>query len=249
MGGQLWRYDFNKTSTGDLAKGGVIADFGTTANPRKFFYKPDLALIKHPHGNFLSVSIGSGNRANPLSDSTNDRFYMVKQRDILSAPAEYGIKDDISGNYRPITELDLHDATNNDVQGTDLTAANDAQQELLTEEGWYIKLQEPGEKVLAHSLTINEGVNFSTYLPNAVDSTNPCSPALGKSRLYRVQAFDATPTKGTSRFTTNSGGGLPPPASLFFSENGEIYIQQGTRTVDSTDLDRVIRTHWAEQTE
>jgi len=174
---------------------------------------------------------------------------MVKQHDILRAPAEYGVEDDTTGDYRPITEADMHDATNNDVQSTDVTDANNALQELRTAQGWYIKLQEPGEKVLAHSLTINGGINFSTYLPGADDSTDPCSPALGKSRLYRVQAFDAIPTKGTSRFTTNSGGGLPPPANLFFSENGEIYIQQGTRTVDATDLDRVIRTHWAEQSE
>jgi len=249
MGGQLWRYDFNRTSVGDLAKGGVIADFGTAVNPRKFFYKPDLALIKHPDGDFLSVSIGSGNRAHPLGESTNDRFYMVKQYDIIGAPDEYGIKEANSNDYRPIEEADLHDATPNDVQSTDLTTANDALEELRTAPGWFIKLEQPGEKVLAHSLTINEGINFSTYLPNAVDTTNPCSPALGKSRLYRVQAFDAVPTKGTSRYTTNSGGGLPSPASLFFSDNGEIYIQQGTRTVDATNLSRVIRTHWAEQTE
>jgi len=258
MGGQVWRFDVDgdATNTSTMFKGGVIASLADDSNNgfRKFFYQPDIAMIA---GNgttpdFLSISIGSGNRAHPLDEVAKNRFYMIRQYSILNAPEEYGMKDKLTGAYRPITENDLYDATDNDILSSDPVDAANAQQELTEAPGWLVKLSAPGEKVLSHSLTVNNGVNFTTYVPGAENPQDICSPSVGGSRLYRMNVSNAAPTDGTlpsHRYSDVPGTGIASSANLFFSEDGNSYIQEGTRTVDSSKLNSLTRTYWSEHNE
>ncbi len=254
MGGQVWRLDFNKnsTSSSDLVSGDVIADLATNApaNLRKFFYRPDIALNKG-EGNrksYLSISLGSGNRAHPLDETVDDKFYMIKQFDVFKAPEDYGIKDESTGTpfYRPITQADLYDATDNDVDSNNPVAAAAAAAQLNSAQGWSIELGGSGEKVLSHSLTVNGGVNFTTYLPEA--GPDLCSPSIGSSKMYRVEVNDASPTKGTSRESDIPGSGIASSPHLFFTEE-DAYIGEGTRTVEGSNLKKLRKTYWSEQSD
>ena len=256
MGGQVWRFDVDggATNTNSMLKGGVIASLANdSANGfRKFFYQPDVALLKGDADtpDYLSISIGSGNRAHPLDEVTDNRFYMIRQYSIFNAPEEYGMEDQSTGLFRPVTEADLYNATANNIASADPEIAENARIQLAESQGWRVHLTEPGEKVLSHSLTVNNGVNFTTYLPGAGNHADICSPSLGHSRLYRVAVNNATPTDGTQdsqRYSNIPGTGIASSANLFFSEDGDSYIQEGTRTVDSSKLDRLQRTYWSEQ--
>lgn len=164
MGGQVWRFDIDNktTAVADLVKGGVIADLSgpTDAGNRRFFYRPDVAIIDGGNERFLSISIGSGNRAHPLRDMVvANRFYMIRQESITEAPEGYGMIDEENSTdeitvYRPIEEDDLYDTTANLIGSTDAHIRDDAALLLAKKEGWLLQMNTNGEKVLASSLKI-----------------------------------------------------------------------------------------------
>ncbi len=267
MGGQVWRFDFNKaaTTTDDLVTGGVIASLALDASDglRRFFYPPDIALIKGEGttSSFLSVSIGSGNRAHPLDKTVEDRFYMIRQHDIFDAPAGYGINGDSFAGYRPVTEADLYDATNNNIGSTDVTISNTARAELDAAKGWMLRLTEPGEKVLSQSLTASFSVNFTTYLPDS-GASDICSASIGSSRLYRVSVRDATPTNSgppeevldlndpnrrKDRYSGIEGGGIASAPYLYFDPEGGVNVGQGTGPFDVLTDSKQQRIFWSEE--
>lgn len=225
-GGQLWRFDINNgAAAGSLVDGGVIGDFALNsatpavndaANNRRFYYAPDVSLVKAPGGNFLSVSIGSGFRAHPLNEDVADRFYMVKQTSVYQKPS----------SYTKFTAADLYDATDNllgEATGATLTSEVN---KLSAANGWYIRMENTGEKVLAPSLTVNNQVLFTTYEP--VPNVSACATGNGKGRLYVVSVTDATPTMNldggsevkTDREITLVRNGIPPAPSVLFPSDG-----------------------------
>ncbi len=81
--GQIFRFDINNSAaTLKSAVSGVrLAQLAgsTAADNRRFFNSPDVALIRDSGKKpYFTVSIGSGFRASPLNEQTNDRFYMIR---------------------------------------------------------------------------------------------------------------------------------------------------------------------------
>jgi len=190
MGGQVWRFDIhNGQAATNLITGGVIADLGVAsgsniaANNRRFYHTPTLFAGSSGGVAYLGVGIGSGWRAHPLSVDTTDRFYVVKQSSIFSAPA----------TYTKIRESDLYDATDNTIGEGSVTDQAGAKTTLATKSGWFLTLPNSGEKVLSTPLVINGVVSFDTYEPNAQLAVDPCTPQTGTNRSYSVFAKDATP--------------------------------------------------------
>ena len=193
MGGQIWRFDIRRSETaGDsfanFITGGRIANFSTNASAadaRRFFYPPDLAVLKNAKGNsYLTMVIASGYRAHPLNLVNEDRMYMLRPG--LSIP----------GTYTTLTEADLYDTTSNVIGNASSTAAevSAATTALAAANGWYIKLEETGEKGLSKPLIFAGNAFVTTYIPtdpNDVGTT--CLPSEGWGRLYIVSVADGTP--------------------------------------------------------
>lgn len=115
--GQIFRFDINNTNTtaSNFAKGGRIAQFGgsTAQNNRRFYNQPDIALIKERGGkSYYTIAIGSGYRGHPLNEDTIDRFYVVRDPNIYSAPT----------TYTTVTESNLIDVSSVELNGTAATA-------------------------------------------------------------------------------------------------------------------------------
>ncbi|WXL25099.1 PilC/PilY family type IV pilus protein [Ectopseudomonas mendocina] len=113
---QIFRFDINNANSGvsNLATGGRIANLGGSdaLNNRRFFNSPDVALVRdRGEDPYLAISIGSGYRAHPLNEDTIDRFYVLKDKNVYTKPAQ----------YTSITENDLVDASS--VNLTDAEAA------------------------------------------------------------------------------------------------------------------------------
>jgi type IV pilus assembly protein PilY1 len=192
MGGQLWRFDIDNTATtaANLVKGGVIADLNagtdapTPANNRRFFQAPALFLgATSANKPYLGVAIGSGYRAHPLNNATSDNFYMIKQYDVFTAPT----------SYTKLTDDDLYDATDNLIGEGTSTQKTAALVDLDAKAGWYLTLDNQGEKVLSMPLVVEGQLFFDTYQPGTPPDNDPCTPATGITRSYTVSAFDATP--------------------------------------------------------
>lgn len=188
MGGQLFRFDiYNGKNTNELVKGALLATFGgnDVANNRRFFYAPDVSEVNLNQEMYFAVSIGSGNRAGPLSKNTRDYFMMLKDKGAM--------QQDSDGHFilpdTPYTVDDLYDATLHELTSTDEGVRSIANMSFASKQGWLLRLGTSGEKVLASPVTLNYQVLFTSYLPASAQD-NPCAPALGNSRAYLVNMFN-----------------------------------------------------------
>ncbi|MBX2884102.1 MAG: VWA domain-containing protein [Granulosicoccus sp.] len=267
MGGQIWRFDINNLdSTAELVKGGVMAELaadGDLSKARKFFYEPDVALISQQGKKYLSIAVGSGWRSHPLNKDVKDEFYMIRSDQVYSAPAGYGKKVTAANgavSYQKITTADL----------TDVTDDVDTVVDWSTKQGWRLRMKESGEKVLARSLTSNNQIVFTTYLPDL--SVGGCDAAVGGGRVYTVDILTGAPTLdldpgdeddgsttgGESgetgeldeedRHTDLTHGGIAPEPAPLMTDLGEPIILVGTeQPLDSFDFgNRTRRTYWIE---
>lgn len=108
--GQIFRIDFNHSGANSTATGGRIAGLGgaTAADNRRFYSAPDIALHRERGGQpHFTIAIGSGYRAHPLNEDTEDRFYVLRDYSVYSAPT----------SYTTLTEADLTDVSSVSVTG------------------------------------------------------------------------------------------------------------------------------------
>ncbi len=185
LGGQVWRFDIkNGEQPSDLVTGGVIARLGAEGlsspgadETRRFYTTPDVAMFtdERLQRRFLSVSLGSGYRAHPLDNSAADRFYSLRDPDVLTplTQAQYN-------SYSIITDDDLTDVAG---QYNTVIGQNGR--------GWKLVLP-PQQKVLSDARTFNDLVYFVTLQPE-IDATDPCRAGLSTNRLYRVSVQNGDP--------------------------------------------------------
>jgi type IV pilus assembly protein PilY1 len=246
MGGQVWRFDItNGNPASSLVTGGVIAQLGaaglatpTDADTRRFYYAPDVARVVNQNYNFMHIGIGSGYRAHPNSTVNHDEFYAL--RDYWTYTPRTQAQYDA---LVPTVPSDLVDVT------TDLTA-NVPQGSA----GWRMSLNDggwQGEKVLAEARTFAGEVFISTYRPGT--SGVSCEPALGTTRQYIVNLFNARPVTNLDGSAEDYNGdgtvdptdlqltdryrefeGPPPPETVFFFPGPEGDVN-GDGVIDAAD--------------
>ncbi|MBI3562264.1 MAG: pilus assembly protein PilY [Gammaproteobacteria bacterium] len=252
MGGQIWRIDFNnKTNTGaaNFATGGLLAALSGTdaANNRRFYYAPDVALIATTTGDQLSISIGSGYREHPLETTSQDRFYMIRDKDVYAPPAD--TNGDGKPDYPNYTEASLYDATANTLGLASGSTLSAAQTLFNNAHGWYIRLVKAdgttyeGEKVLANSVTFDGKLFFTTFTPVVSAQATACTPSQGTAKVYAVNLLDATPVSNLAADNINGSvadrsatlvrGGIPPEPKIIFTSSGNTTCLIGTETCPS----------------
>ncbi|MFK7858504.1 MAG: PilC/PilY family type IV pilus protein [Granulosicoccus sp.] len=255
VGGQVWRFDmaqYHTNAADQLVFGGVVADFSGSlpADQRRFYNEPDVALIENGGERYLSVSIGSGWRAHPLDEVTDDRFYMLRQYSVYDKPEGYGKNvDDV---YSKITEEDL----------INVTSTVDPE---VNEYGWYLDFTRTGEKVLGTSVTFDNSVIFSTYVPTQQSAV--CAAEIGGGRAYVLdvangapaanldKAVDPDPTVTASVLTLTdqsvelSRSGIPPEAMVVLTEESgdEPQILIGGEQLSTGITNSTRRTFWSDE--
>lgn len=177
VAGRIWRFDINKNNAGksDFADGGIIFDAnGDTSDNvyNRFYNSPSVSYFEDKAGDFLTLAIGTGFRASPLSTSSDDAFYVVKDYDVSHKPT----------SYTTLTPSDLaHYALANDALSNDDAAKQ--------KNGWKFTLAGTSEKVLADALTTHGHIIFTTFAPNSVtnSTTGMCGFDLGQTKSYVIE--------------------------------------------------------------
>lgn len=195
LGGQLWRVDFD-----DIAQPPSITRFANLADQhhQPFFYPPSVALNGTRGSRFLSITVGSGNRTDPLLKDVTNNFYMIRDIDIE--------KGKPSNSFTMITPSALYDATNNAIQSDDSSDASAARTALDAARGWHIQLPD-NEKSLSGVLTYEGKILATTYKPNGEMSDDICGFE-STGVLYIVDVNDASVVKKSADSTaqTTTGG-------------------------------------------
>jgi len=262
-GGRIWRFDIhNGSSKASLVTGGVFASLGHAdgagtdpADARRFYYAPDVSLIRNGTQTFLNLAIGSGYRGHPLNKDINDRFYSLRDYRPFTAMTQSQYN-----SLAPIVESNakLVNVTNN----INPTMPPDAL-------GWRIDLQAAdGEKVLAEARTFENKILFTSYLPNSgstvPSTTNSCVARQGANRLYTVSALDGRPVfnrdgstnpDGTTdnpdstsdRWAELSQSGIAPEPVILFPETPAPTCIVGVEQCGVAFTNNPVRTFWNRQ--
>jgi type IV pilus assembly protein PilY1 len=204
-GGNVWRVDLPGT---DRSKWSIVKfaalNGGDVANDRRFFNTPDIVRTRYGSVAFDAVLLGSGEHNNPLARDVNNRFYLLRDRQVTpyysARPTAAECGTDATpgsryGDFRcslPLGETDLYNATANLVQDGSGSEVATAQAALYSSPGWYITLEHSGEKSLSSSITFNGNVLFTTFSPDVAANANQCIPSPGQGYLYAVNLLDAS---------------------------------------------------------
>lgn len=200
LGGQVWRADFTDVTGGaySLKK---IADLDDgTYQP--FFYPPSVSKNRDrgTGKNFIAISIGSGDRTQPLSEISANKLYMLKDYDIDQGPTTAGV---------PVINIGLlHDATENPIGSTVDATRQAAETDLAGSKGWYVSLN-GGEKALAQVVTYNGRYLATTFEPQQALDNNGDPDVCGfemTGRLYIMDVLDARPIVMNADGTEISAG-------------------------------------------
>lgn len=138
MGGKLWRLDL-KGSDPNGWSGRVVfnSNLGFTGNRKqKIFSKPDVTLEKGGE----MVLFGTGDREHPHEKIGIDKFYAFMDKGSSSALSE----DNLANVTKDFATV----------------------QNLANKEGWFISMEDKGEKVLAPPVVAFGVVYFTTFTPS-----------------------------------------------------------------------------------
>lgn len=206
-GGNIWRIDMpgNVKSEFSVFKLAELGGDTTSTIDRRFFNEPSVvrayitetidsgkkdskgdAIIVQQDIPYDAVLIGGGDRSNPIGSDTDDVFFMIKDINIktlqFTASSVPAIPTD------PIKITGLADFTNNPF-GAELTSQEKETLSLTVslKSGWYIELDQLGEKSTSTALVINNVVYFTTYTPPSLAvNSKTCDLPNGQGWLYAV---------------------------------------------------------------
>ncbi len=184
LGSQIWRVDFTNIANPNNFSTAVFADLSAPATPtinlnnpkyRPFFYPPSVSVMSDSARSPYLISIGSGNRDNPVRDMSTSFLYVLEDHNREVGPQPTGTQ--------VLKPVDLFNASN-------VAAISQQDQDLY--KGWLIELDN-GEKVLAEVKTLEGTMFATTYKPNlGAAITDACAAAPSHSRIYAVGLEDAS---------------------------------------------------------
>lgn len=193
-GGQLWRVDIGNALRSQW-RATVLLDTGAAS---KFLFAPDVSI--GPDGDYDAILIGSGDREDPLNQTSQDALYLLRDY------RQFGL---IDASAAALTSADLLGLATNSDGSAFITVADEltAAESVRYANGWRFALQR-GEKSVSRVLTANGLSTFATNLPSSSDSCN----ALGEARVYLFDPFKLEGAANLQRnWNTVPGGGLLPP--------------------------------------
>jgi type IV pilus assembly protein PilY1 len=164
---------------------------------RKIFYAPDAVAETYPPGTQGEyIYFGTGDREDPGNTTVVNRIYAVKNDWTATSP---------------LTEADLEDVTDNLIQLGTEEQKEEVRSRLVTQKGWFIQLENTGEKVVASPRVYGGVVYFTTYTPGQGEiSPDPCeaSTANGTARLYAVDFKTGAAVHNFSTPAETGGNGM-----------------------------------------
>lgn len=211
-GGNVWRIDMQGYSPLDSERPWTMVKLaslgGSNNNDRRFFNEPSVAraIITNTVENTVdngdgtetvsvsryerpydAILIGSGDRTRPSSSDVDDKFFMIKDENIITEP--------LTGQNIPsIIEIDdLADFTNNPYGETLSTAAKDALDILVSSKsGWLIDYVGSGEKSVSQAIAISGVAYFNSFTPASSSIVGQCELNAGAGKLYAVDLSQGT---------------------------------------------------------
>ncbi|MCF7990554.1 MAG: hypothetical protein K9M02_08935 [Thiohalocapsa sp.] len=213
-GGNVWRIDMIGAKDQDWTVHKLAALGGDTeTDDRRIMNRVDVVQTRYYGLSFDAVIVGTGNRSHPLETTVDNRVYVLRDYGIKSAihianDGNDAVDACASAVSNPkglpcaetppvITESALMDITDNLIQdGTgEQRASVQSTLRAARTKGWYLRLEDSGEKSLSRSITLKGTVFFTSYVPPDPDdpeNESICRPSEGAGYLYAVSLHDGS---------------------------------------------------------
>jgi type IV pilus assembly protein PilY1 len=220
----------------------------------KVLYAPDAVAELYPPGVGEYIYFGTGDRENPDETGVVNRFYAVKNDWTASSP---------------LSEANLVNVTSNMIQLGTASEKQAVKASLEAGKGWYIELENAGEKVVSSPRVYGGVVYFTTYTPTGtspIDPNDPCaaSTVRGVGRLYAlnyktgaaVHEFSSTPetdhdghtvTLGKQDRSMSVGTAIPSaPVIAILSGGARLFIgvEGGIVSLPTVATQEMYRYYW-----
>jgi len=220
LGGQVFRVGIDASGGSTFAVERLASlSTGAGSGNRRFFEAPAVAYVKSGAADLLYVALGSGYRAHPLDEVTQDGFFVIKDEGALQ-PKSQSLAS--TSNMSNVTS-----------GGEPSTSSR----------GWYYTFEREGEKSMSSALIYNGRILFTTYAPTEDDEDdNVCAVRYGQSFLHTVALktglpaalTDDAPTP-TSRSQALQQTTPAPTPSMIINGDGELITLVGTEVVGEAD--------------
>ena len=209
-GGNVWRVDMpgaNPSDSDDPWTVFKLANLGggTNLSDLRFFNEPSIVrtfvsetiateviedgettiIYSYQEKPYDAVLLGSGDRSNPIGTDTDDTFFMIKDENIKTKSF---YSDAEPKAPAAIAKSGLYEYTDNPFGATLTTLErNELATNVSEKSGWYIDLEDSGEKSTAEAIVINGVAYFTTFTPPNLDpDIVHCEQPNGTGFLYAV---------------------------------------------------------------
>ncbi|MBL4909761.1 MAG: hypothetical protein JKX78_07020 [Alteromonadaceae bacterium] len=245
-GGNVWRVDMpgdspnSSTVPWTVFKLAELGSGGDITQDRRFFSEPSIVrtiitdtihTIKKVNGQIVSddvtqqnrpydaILIGSGDRTTPLNTDTKNKFFMLKDENIITQSFPSVGTTPIIPVPNPIKANDLSDFTSNPYQNTTGQALQDLNIAVSKTSGWFLNFAGSGEKSTASAIAIEGVAYFSSFQP-AASNANSCQVDPVSGFLYAVDlALGTTVYNWTSQKIITTVGTIDTPQIVVTSDN------------------------------
>jgi type IV pilus assembly protein PilY1 len=232
---------------------------GLNSKLRKLFYAPGVA--QETWGDW--VYVGSGDREDPTdengSNRVSNRFYAIKNKWNVSPWISTWVDGTSADTITDADPNDLVDVTEDILQSTDPGVTIDdklAHAQLIEARfGWYITLENPGEKVVSSAILYDHVAYFTTYQPTSATVTDPCTTSsTGISRLYGVDYKNGNAVidsdgdgilEKSDRIIATGDGMLPEPKIVVTED--QTYVVFATEVIPKAGNREIHRYYWQQQ--
>lgn len=222
-----------------------------SADDKRFMYQPEIVRTVHRGTAYDAVVLGTGNRANPLTETNLDHYYVLRDKNLFY---RYYKSGDCSGCTTPpatIRHSDLYNATANTIQTGTAIEQQEALSQLAGSYGWYIQLETSGEKTTTTGQVYGGQLLFSTYSPSSNPGANICTPGVGSSYFYVLNLHTASAIRQEDsnwvRKTALSVIGTPGDATIFSPGAGKNLVDLNTGYNGIPSEIGLYRYGWVEQ--
>ncbi len=236
IAGNIWRIDFDPSKSAgssQWASGGKIARLNENGDLRRFYNTPDISRTNPRSGrdSFVLV-VGSGFRAHP-----NDRLESDNRLYVVFDP--YTKRRRLSGGDESLRYKYISTGASSArmIEFDDLDEAGSLS--ILPEHGFYKNMTANGEKILQRSITFNNTIIVSSFIPTE-EGSEEC--AVGNGRTYFLNLADGS-SVFADEFVELVHPGIPPEATILHLPKIAVCIgtecvaAEETPSGDDTDSD------------
>ena len=231
-----------------------LAELGgtTNANDRRFFNAPAVVrtfftdtlevkvdgktVVSSKETPYDAILLGSGDRSTPTATDTDDKFFMLKDENVITQSFVSGAVAPALDIPTPIlfNDTDLHDFTDNPYGS--LSKLEEQKLDLIVSQksGWYYNFAK-GEKSTAGALVVNGTAFFTSFVPGETAATSTCSLVTGNGFIYAIDLYDGT-NKYEWRKTVITST-MPDTPTIVVPPKGTVTTSPGEET-DPPGVDR-----------